>query len=525
MDRAFYPIICMACGNRGAVSPDGLAKAASGTHALRCKCGSTDIDLDTTPEAMQVARPVEAARTASVIPTGTVVQCKTDVFGSEPFQGVIAGGNYFGDLPEPTSYIVRRSVGDELQGLGGSTTVNPDDITVVTTAARKTASVDYEVAWVADGKWQTLPVTSRDMETGGGDVLDAAVRAFAATNATGMQSLFLLRNNFNGSVTVYQTDPAGRGVDNLGSYKSFYGHPYTGARKQAEGPTIYKPFCSLECNREYARTVVSGDTENNTEPYCLNCGKPTEVWEGRQFKARRSTAAVEVTIHPRRPTERVVTIVRQIGPGLYETDTGEQVNYDNIQMRDMGALLDAFPEAWHNDSYPIDPAPGQGELHLSKVVHVASLRHASIEFQSEVARDLLAMKDGTPWPIYSVGNTYVLAYFDSGVASTDAGDPVADSGEWEIVLKDTPDLVGGRILGRETFRYAEPRRRGEIADYAAEWIWRRLSQAHLDGLDRASAKVTRDDIAREILRTNPGLHPRLVERVASKTLAKIQEKG
>ena len=496
MDRAFYPIICMACGNRGAVSPDGLAKAASGTHALRCKCGSTDIDLDTTPEAMQVARPAEAARTAAVIPTGTVVQCKTDVFGSEPFQGVIAGGNYFGDLPDPTSYIVRRSVGDELKGLGGSTTVNPDDITVVTTAARKVAddgrrgvsfrvqvtgpladtrnaidsavrdavrfgwssstpagpfgdvvevtvdpdeadqvasllanpdditvvttaarkmaSVDYEVAWVADGKWQPLPVTSRDMETGGGDVLDAAVRAFAATNATGMQSLFLLRNNFNGSVTVYQTDPAGRGVDNLGSYESFYGHPCTGARKQAGGATIYKPFCSLECNREYASMAVAGDTENNTEPYCLNCGKPTEVWEGREFKASVAKTA-----------------------DLYDTPIGQTVT----------ALQDEGRNVW------------------------------ILGFTEDGRRALIADGDREQVSIASV-------------------DAAGSLGRWECSLE-------------------------HYHSYTDQYLPnfpRRASR-------RSASKVTREDIAREILRTNPGLHPRLVERVASKTLAALQEKG
>ena len=38
----------------------------------------------------------------------------------------------------------------------------------------------------------------------------------------------------------------------------------------------YQAFCSPRCNREYHVHVVAPDTTNNTEPFCLNCGRGTE---------------------------------------------------------------------------------------------------------------------------------------------------------------------------------------------------------------------------------------------------------
>lgn len=35
---------------------------------------------------------------------------------------------------------------------------------------------------------------------------------------------------------------------------------------------IYRPFCSIECNREFHETVVTGVSEPNLDPVCLNCG-------------------------------------------------------------------------------------------------------------------------------------------------------------------------------------------------------------------------------------------------------------
>lgn len=37
----------------------------------------------------------------------------------------------------------------------------------------------------------------------------------------------------------------------------------------------FAPFCTLECNRAYHEIVVAPDTQNITEPYCLNCGAAT----------------------------------------------------------------------------------------------------------------------------------------------------------------------------------------------------------------------------------------------------------
>lgn len=41
---------------------------------------------------------------------------------------------------------------------------------------------------------------------------------------------------------------------------------------------IHRPFCSMECNREYADTVV-GRPPWNDRPTCLMCGSPVGQWD------------------------------------------------------------------------------------------------------------------------------------------------------------------------------------------------------------------------------------------------------
>lgn len=58
----------------------------------------------------------------------------------------------------------------------------------------------------------------------------------------------------------------------------FTGNKLSSKKTAAGAAASYKHFCSLECNREYSSTVAGGGAGHgpNEEPYCLNCGAPTE---------------------------------------------------------------------------------------------------------------------------------------------------------------------------------------------------------------------------------------------------------
>ena len=93
---------------------------------------------------------------------------------------------------------------------------------------------------------------------------------------------------------------------------------------------------------------------------------------------------------------------------------------------------------------------------------------------SNMVSELLRIRPGKhkTFKLADVGDhstLYAHIWFDDNVAETDFGDNVPDSGEWQIIftLKDKP---GGREQARETFRYAEPHRREEIAAYAVKWM-------------------------------------------------------
>jgi len=90
------------------------------------------------------------------------------------------------------------------------------------------------------------------------------------------------------------------------------------------------------------------------------------------------------------------------------------------------------------------------------------------------------------------GNVYAHVWFDDDVAEDDFGNRVKDSGEWQVLVSDSPDFVGGRQFGRENFRYADPKMRNAVARMAASWTEKLLSRT-----------ARRASIARELTAADP----------------------
>ena len=68
------------------------------------------------------------------------------------------------------------------------------------------------------------------------------------------------------------------------------------------------------------------------------------------------------------------------------------------------------------------------------------------------------------------GLIYAHIWFDEGVAEDDFGHPVHNSGEWQVIISDNPDYIGGREFRSKTFRYADPNMRIAVARMGADWV-------------------------------------------------------
>ena len=96
---------------------------------------------------------------------------------------------------------------------------------------------------------------------------------------------------------------------------------------------------------------------------------------------------------------------------------------------------------------------------------------------SKTAAIRLPTKDGTR-TTFSVDDVHVHVWFDAGVAKTDYGQHVPDSGEWQVIASTSPDPLNqrprGRELARETFRFADPRQRNAVYASAQQYVKRLL---------------------------------------------------
>lgn len=89
------------------------------------------------------------------------------------------------------------------------------------------------------------------------------------------------------------------------------------------------------------------------------------------------------------------------------------------------------------------------------------------------------------------GNAYVHVWFDEGVAQTDYGQRVPDSGEWQVIISTSSDPLNqeprGRDLGRQTFRFADPKNRdlvyGQARDYVRSALFRHRNPARPEFID------------------------------------------
>jgi len=83
------------------------------------------------------------------------------------------------------------------------------------------------------------------------------------------------------------------------------------------------------------------------------------------------------------------------------------------------------------------------------------------------------------------GRAHVHVWFDAGVAQTDAGVRVPDSGEWQVIVSTSPDPLNqeprGRELDRREFRFADPRYRdlvhGSARDHVRSMLFRHRNGA------------------------------------------------
>lgn len=78
------------------------------------------------------------------------------------------------------------------------------------------------------------------------------------------------------------------------------------------------------------------------------------------------------------------------------------------------------------------------------------------------------------------GRAHVHVWFDAGVAQTDHGHHVPDSGEWQVIVSTSPDPLNleprGRELRREEFRFADPKYRDLVYGSAQDHVRRALFQ-------------------------------------------------
>ncbi len=83
----------------------------------------------------------------------------------------------------------------------------------------------------------------------------------------------------------------------------------------------------------------------------------------------------------------------------------------------------------------------------------------------------LASGDSTT---FHAGDVYVHVWFDSGVAKTDAGRPVPDSGEFQVIASTSADPLNlkprGQTLARKEFRYADPKNRDLVVGAAQDFV-------------------------------------------------------
>jgi hypothetical protein len=119
---------------------------------------------------------------------------------------------------------------------------------------------------------------------------------------------------------------------------------------------------------------------------------------------------------------------------------------------------------------------------------MASSRQGSRK-QASILADVGSMKSGDKL-IFGAEGCYAQVWYDGFDAIGDDNYPTGDQGgEWEVVLKDTPDLVGGRQLaGIRRFRFVEPKMKGWQASATADYIISKLYD-----LSRRGSKVAADD--------------------------------
>jgi hypothetical protein len=139
----------------------------------------------------------------------------------------------------------------------------------------------------------------------------------------------------------------------------------------------------------------------------------------------------------------------------------------------------AVLEEWLEDNVPLtirqgqdwdyqtrrDPDYGQSES--------ASYGWTGSRKTATTASDILAMTDEAKAInklIFSGSGVFCHVYFDGDNVRDDYGNLTSGSGVWEVVIKDTEDLVGGRQLGRREFRCPEARNIPTVARMVAEFV-------------------------------------------------------
>lgn len=99
-------------------------------------------------------------------------------------------------------------------------------------------------------------------------------------------------------------------------------------------------------------------------------------------------------------------------------------------------------------------------------------------------------------------DTYVHVWFDQGVAQTDFGHPVPDSGEWQVIVTTSPDPLNikprGRELARKTFRYADPRYRNIVASSAQDYVRRALMRRNPTRQSNPAPDMTASALVRKL---------------------------
>lgn len=94
----------------------------------------------------------------------------------------------------------------------------------------------------------------------------------------------------------------------------------------------------------------------------------------------------------------------------------------------------------------------------------------------------LPTKDGSraTFTLPKTPGVYAHVWFDEGVAYSDFGSRVPDSGEWQVIISTSEDPLNmrprGRELGREVFRFPEKKAEAAVRRMAEEYIGRQLTQ-------------------------------------------------